>query len=327
MKRVMIIIALTLVIIIAVCGISYLTDKTTYTSWKLVINSTDKTKISWARFDWGGNTLSGKYYDKAYMQIPCKLEGLPNIFTFQFDLGADMTGVYENSFSSFYLFNQNLGNKIERLKSPIQFWNKNKVFRNYKISFGSYTATNEVGFIYRNYGEQFANPTLVDTFHLGTIGADLFKDKILIIDYPNKRFAICDTIPKEFGINLVDIEVDKSGGVVLPMKFHQQLYRIRFDNGSSLFPIITEVKNISKFSTLPDTDTIQISTWGKMHNVTGKIIKDSFELAGQTFSNVKVYANHSGLGIDKHTDGMTGNALFWNKTIIVDFKNKKFGVK
>ena len=44
-------------------------------------------------------------------------------------------------------------------------------------------------------------------------------------------------------------------------------------------------------------------------------------------SNVKVYANHSGLGIDNKTDGMTGNSLFWDKTIIIDFRNKKFGVK
>ncbi|MBI1692595.1 MAG: hypothetical protein FYV88_3180, partial [Bacteroidetes bacterium] len=26
-------------------------------------------------------------------------------------------------------------------------------------------------------------------------------------------------------------------------------------------------------------------------------------------------------------DATTGNILFWNKTIIIDFKNKKFGVQ
>ncbi|MBM4317940.1 MAG: hypothetical protein FJ116_10730 [Deltaproteobacteria bacterium] len=61
--------------------------------------------------------------------------------------------------------------------------------------------------------------------------------------------------------------------------------------------------------------------------MTSKIIKDTFELAGQKFHNVLVYANHSGLGIDNEVDGMAGNALFWDKTIIIDFKNKKFGVK
>ena len=220
-----------------------------------------------------------------------------------------------------------LKNEIERLKSPLQFWNKNIVFKNCKINFGNYTATNQVSFIYRNYGQKIANPNLTDTFHLGTIGADLFKDKILIIDYPNKQFAICDTFPKDFAINLIDIELDNNRRVILPMTIHNKSYRIMFDNGSSLFPIITEAKNISKFSTLDDVDTLQISSWGKKHNVTSKMINDTFILAGQTFSNVKVYANHSGLGIDNTTDGMTGNALFWDKTIIIDFKSKKFGVK
>jgi len=104
-------------------------------------------------------------------------------------------------------------------------------------------------------------------------------------------------------------------------------FKILFDNGSSLFPIITPDVNISKFSTANDIDTITCSSWGKKHNVTGKLIKDTFELAGQKFHHIKVYANHSGLGIDNKADGMAGNALFWNKTIIIDFRNKKFGVK
>jgi hypothetical protein len=61
--------------------------------------------------------------------------------------------------------------------------------------------------------------------------------------------------------------------------------------------------------------------------VTGKMITDTFELAGQNFCSVKIYVNNSGFGIDKQTDGMAGNALFWDKTVIIDFKNKKFGIK
>ncbi len=57
------------------------------------------------------------------------------------------------------------------------------------------------------------------------------------------------------------------------------------------------------------------------------MITDTFELAGQNFCSVKIYVNNSGFGIDKQTDGMAGNALFWDKTVIIDFKNKKFGIK
>ena len=327
MKKIMKLLSFTVLAIVTVCGTSYLADKTAYSNWKIINNSTDKTSISWAKFEWSNDTLNGKYFEKVSMNIPCKLEGLPNIFTFQFDLGAFFTGVYENSYSSFYILNKELKDKIKRLKSPIQFWDKNKIFQNFTINFGNYTATNNEGFIYKDYGEKIVTPNLNDTFHLGTIGTDLFKDKVLIIDYPNKQFAICDTMPKEFATNLIDIELDNNGRVILPMTIHNKSYRIMFDNGSSIFPIITEAKNISNFSSLPDSDTIQVSSWGQVHGVTGKLIKDTFELGGQKFSNVKVYANHSGLGIDKQTDGLTGNALFWNGTIVIDYKSKKFGVK
>ena len=312
---------------VCICGLSYLTDNSKPSKWEINKLSTDSAAIAWAKFEWTNDTFGGKYFERTSMNIPCKLEGLPNTFTFQFDLGAFSTGVYENPYSSFYILNKELESKIKRLKSPIQFWNKNKTFQNFQINFGNYTATNKEGFVYKDYGEKIVAPNLTDTFHLGTIGSDLFKDKVLIIDYPNRRFAICDTIPKEFAMNLIDIELDNNGRAILPMTIHNNSYRIMFDNGSSIFPIITEAKNIRNYSTLPDIDTIRISTWGQTHGVTGKMIKDSFELAGQKFSNVKVYANHTGLGIDKQTDGMTGNALFWNRTIVIDYRNKKFGVK
>lgn len=311
--------------IVTVCGTSFLTDKTSYTNWKIENNSQAKSNISWTKFEWTDGELAGKKFDKLSMNIPCKLNGLQNNFTFQFDLGADLTGVYENTFSSLYIQHPELENKIKKLKRSLQFWNKKKYFKNLSINFGSYIATNKTAYIYKDYGEKIQN--LKDTIHLGTVGADFFKDKILIIDYPNKQFAICESIPKDFENNLIDIELDSYGRVILPMKIHSKNYKIMFDNGSSIFPIITNAKNISNYSTSADIDTIQVSSWGHTHRVTGKLINDTFELAGKKFCNVKVYADYRKLGNENETDGITGNTLFWDKTIIIDFRNKKFGVK
>ena len=327
MKKIMKIFGLTIFAVVTVCGTSFLTDKTSYSNWRIENNSQDKSNISWTKFEWTNGELAGKKFDKLSMNIPCKLSGLSNNFTFQFDLGANLTGVYENTISSLYTQKSELEHKIKRLKSGLLFWNSNKYFEDLSIIFGNYIATNKAAYVYKNFGEKIEIQYLKGTIHLGTIGADFFKDKTLIIDYPNKQFAICENIPKNYQDNLIDIELDRNGRVILPMKIHSKNYRIMFDNGSSIFPLITNAKNISNYSTSADIDTIQISSWGQTHGVTGKLIKDTFELAGQKFSNIKVYANHSGLGIDNETDGMTGNALFWDKTIIIDFKNKKFGVK
>ncbi len=317
----------TILVILGLCAAFFLLDNTSYSNWDIENNSPNKTEISWTKFTWTNQTLSGKYYEKTAMLIPCKIEGIENNLTFQFDLGSGYTGIYENTYSSLYSVNPELKTKIKRLKGKTQFWNKNKYFENLKLQFGNYTATNKVAYVFKDYGSKIKDINIEDTIHLGTIGADIFRNKVLIIDYPNKQFAICEKTPENYKENLIDMELDKNGKVILPMKIHSKNYKIMFDNGSSLFPLITSAKNISNFSNSPDIDTIQISSWGKTHGVTGKIIKDTFQLAGQNYANVKVYANHSGLGIAKNTDGMVGNALFWDNTIIIDFKNKKFGIK
>ena len=328
MTKVLKFLAIVLCSIITVCGFSFLTDKTYYKKWSISKLKSDTAQISWAKFVWTNDTLSGKYYTRTSMQIPCKIEGLPYNFSFQFDLGA-YTGIYENTASSLNEKYPEWKNRPVRLRSPFQFWFNKKAFADLTLLFGNYRAKNKLSKFYENYGAKLesVNQFSKDTIHLGTIGADLFQEKILIIDYPNQQFAICENLPQNYKDNLIDIELDISGKVILPMKMKNKNYRITFDNGSSIFPLITMVKNISNFSTSADIDTIQISSWGQFHVVTGKLIKDTFELAGQKFSNVKVYANHSGLGIDPNTDGVTGNALFWNKTIVIDFKNKKFGVQ
>jgi hypothetical protein len=263
------------------------------------------------------------------MFIPCKIEGIKNDLTFQFDIGSSRTMLYENSLSSFYFQNKKLSEQVSNFNFPVNFSKSKKLFKDLTISFGEYTIFNESSFVSGNYGRTSSVEKVNkgDTIHIGTIGADLFKGKVLFIDYPNKKFAICEEVPEQFKKTLVDIELDKNGKPVLPLVMNSKKYRILFDNGSSLFPITASSKNRPKFSNNPILDSIEISSWGKKHIVDSRMITDTFELGGRKFSNVKVYENHSGLGIDRKTDGMAGNFLFWNNTIVIDFKNKKFGVQ
>ena len=329
MKRALKLFAILLVCIVAICGYSFLTDKTDYTKWVITKESNDSSEISWTKFIWSSDTISGKYYEKTSMQIPFKIEGLPYNFTFQFDLGAPLTGFYEYNLSSFYEINSDLKNRISRLRSPLQFWYNKKGFKDLTIEFGNYKIANRISYFYNDYGEKLNidKTSLNDTFHIGTIGADIFQNKVLIIDYPNQRFAICDTIPSIYQGYLSNMELTNAGMAILSYNSKGGNYKITFDNGSSLFPIITRTINRPKFSKNPIIDSLNISSWGEKHIVDSRLITDSFELAGKTYCNVKVYENHTDKGIDINTDGMAGNYLFWNNTIIIDYKNKKFGVK
>lgn len=318
---------LILVSVLTICVLSIYFNNKTPSGWIIENNSQKSDEISWAKFQWTNEILSDKYFEKTAMLIPCKIKGIENVVTFQFDLGCDVTGVYENTIKSLSHNYPSLDNRIKLIRGRVLFWKTKIVFQDLEIQFSNYLATNNESYLFKDLGKKLDMANQNDTIHLGTIGRDLFKDRILIIDYPKQQFAISKEMPKEYANNLIDIEIDNYGRIILPMKLNDKKYRILFDNGSSVFPIITAVKNISNFSTSNDIDTISISSWGKKHEVTGKLMKDTFELAGQKFHNIRVYANHSGLGIDNDTDGMTGNALFWDKTIIIDFKNKKMGVK
>lgn len=149
-----------------------------FTDWEVKNKNADKDGISWTTFKWIDREINGKYVEKAYMFIPCKVDGIPNDVTFQFDLGADLTCIYEKNYSSFYRQNPKLAENIKNVK----FRNK-KYFENINIHFGDYTATTKSSLVLADYGTFNEDFTPKDTIHLGSIGADMFKNKVLIIDY------------------------------------------------------------------------------------------------------------------------------------------------
>ena len=252
---------------IIACSSSFFVQRSDYATW--IITTNDST-LSWAPFEWTGDSINGEYFERVGMLVPCKVEGISNVCTFQLDTGADITGVYENTFMSLYHSFPLLATKIKRLKSPLQFWNRNKGLENFVLYFGNYTATNHFSRFYKNYGEPVSNLNPQDTIHIGTMGSDIFKDNILIIDYPNKRFAICNKLPTGYAPTLTSIDLDMFGRPVLPMNMNNKSYNVLFDTGSSIFPLITIKEKIDNFSTSPDVDTVQISSWGNLHEVTGR---------------------------------------------------------
>jgi hypothetical protein len=316
-----------IIIIIIVCGISFLGDRKSTSYWVIKVNKTDSAGIAWARFKWSNDSLGGKYYKRTAMIIPAEIIGIPFRFTFQFDLGAS-TEIYETTARSIFEQYPEL-NRIHRLKSILQFWNTKKSIKDLEINFGNITAINRNVLLETNYGESVDLTTITDSseVQIGTIGADLFQNKVLIIDYPNQRFAICNSLPNFYKDALIDIELDNSGRVILPMIFKNKKYKLLFDNGSSMFPLLVSDNKTAFFSTAKVTDTIKISSWGKMHNVIGRPFTDTFQLGAQFFSNIKIYSDFRKEYRTDAFDAITGNVLFWNKTIVIDFKNKKFGIK
>ncbi len=279
--------------------------------WTVTAAAENKTAIAWARFYWSNDSLGDRYYEKTAMHIPLRIEGLPYLFSFQFDLGCDLTTLYgENA-------------KSVKQKHPAADLEKPA------FTFGDLKANTPYCYIRESYGDPITldTPANITPVTLGTIGADMFQGKVLIIDYPNERFSVCDTIPPALITTMTDITLDKHGRALLPMQLNGKNFKVLFDNGSSIFQLITAASLIDRFSKEPGMDTIRISSWGKLHNVIGRPLKDSFVLAGRHLANTMIYADYRENDGKDEFDAITGNALFFDKVVVIDFKNKKFGVK
>src|SRR5437899_1930843 len=108
-KRLVILFFLTGLLTLTGCKETIHLNYKQYSNWE-VNNSANG--ISWTKFKWVNGNLGLKYYERIAIYVPCKIDGLQSTVTFQFDLGADLTGVYETTFSSFYATNPELKSKI-----------------------------------------------------------------------------------------------------------------------------------------------------------------------------------------------------------------------
>lgn len=159
MKRFLTITIIISVSIIVVCGTSYLTDSHKYNDWQIIGDS----EISWSKFTWEGDSIGDKYFEKASMNIPARIEGLPYNFTFQFDLGSNLTMIYEKNASAVFINHPEFRNRITRLESVLQFWNNRKSFKGLSITFGHLTAKTKDCVVLEDFGEQLTIDNSNDT--------------------------------------------------------------------------------------------------------------------------------------------------------------------
>lgn len=327
-KKILRYLLVAILLFVGIFGTAYLLDRNSKPpSWNISPAEEDSDHLAWSPFEWAADSLGNKLYNRSAMFIPARFGGLPYRFKFQFDLGA-YTVLYGKNLSAITQKHPELANNISRLKNPFLFWNHEQQYRNPVFRLGDIRAERTYCPVMKNYGEAIDLATATDSnaLSLGTIGADMFQHKVLIIDYPGRRFATGDRIPVSYQTKMVDIELDGQGRIILPMRFKNKPYRVLFDNGSSLFPLMALEKNAGLFASGPDVDTISTWSWGQLHNITGKQMTDSFELGGRKFAPARMYINHAGLGIARHTDAMAGNALFWDDVLVIDLVHKKFGV-
>lgn len=287
---------------------------------------------SWINFEWYGDSIGNRYYDKLAITIPLSIEGIPHKFKSQFDLGANRTMVYGNSIRPYLDKYSNISEKLDTLN--IQ---SSKVggFKNINFKLDTVLFENQELVHFEGYGEKLTKDSIETRTikHIGTIGADLFQNKYLIIDFPNERIAILDSLNANYikRTTFVDAKLDK-GRIKVPVTINGSVHYFMFDTGASLFPLSVTKEDIKLISSLDSAnDTLNISTWGEYYDVHGYKITSSIFIGDYKIEtqNLNVYDSkkefkqfYENAGIS----GLMGNTFFTDKEIIIDFKNKRFGI-
>lgn len=284
-------------------------------SCKTVSNFEKQTK--WSNFYFKADSVSGKYYEKLAMFVPVTFENDNIQYEMQFDLGADMSQFYEIPLRG-----------IKSVSSKIDTFNTNQYSLKTQLYLDNKKSQIFEFPILKNFGKK-------ESKLIGTIGANEFKNKILIIDYPNEKFVILDSTSIEYknSFNIVEY-IEKNGFINLKLKIENSYYNFLFDTGSSTTPLLTTMPLYEKFTgkNKIDIDTIRAPSWGI--NAVSPGAKNIYPVE---IESIKLKSNQRVYGTDTEhilqffkeaqIDGLISNPYFLNDIIMIDFKNKLFGIK
>jgi hypothetical protein len=263
--------------------------------------------------------VSNKDTDFAALLLPVTLEGIPETFYLQFDLGAHST-----------LFHRKALQSISE-KYPFFMSSDFDDSSPFRFRLGDVSVSiDELRLL--NYGQEMSwkdSPINI----IGTLGADILEYKVVVLDFKDHFVRFIDEFPK--GIpkeSIQDFEFNKRK-VMLSGLLNNKSTQFYYDSGSSAFELITDKqqwRNLARAGAAEST--YKANSWGKslkVHTIASNAIikfgeqeialEEITYIEGTSFiQNMLMY--FSGMG------GMIGNKLFMEKVLILDASNQKFAV-
>jgi hypothetical protein len=300
--------------------------------WFLYASCAGSKKIStpgleWTFFQWQSYSVGDKTFPKAAIFIPITiptLEGLPTAV--QFDLGSDATMLYENPFKL-------LGPQKDFFK---EYWNRNtdstyKFGRLKGYTFQMNGRAVKDPLLRVNYGTLLTRDSFRTQQKVGTLGSDFFRNKYLLIDYPGQRIAVADTLTPDVleNFSLIQARI-QNNRLEVPFVIDGITYWFLFDTGASIFPLQTDKPLWDSLRLQTPVDSFKVPSWGKMVNVYTAPMKYNVYMGGLQLPHDRIYyveapeisTYFKSIGLS----GLTGNAYFLSNTVLIDYKNKRFGV-
>lgn len=288
------------------------------TNW----NEIEIKDFSWQPFEWRNHVLGETYYDKAVIFVPIQLEQSDQEFWLQLDTGTQSV-FYETSIDS-------LGIAVKTIV-------KNDTYDlvSFNGNIAGYDTKNAIFATMKNYGQTVTAED--EDVLIGSLGMDFFKDKILVLDFPNNRLAIVNSasqLPAEIEekVTFSKSEMVRHLFVVNTMVGETPL-KMAYDTGSSLFPLNVNLDIWQQITGRAgdeiDNTYIEATAWGNSITVIGAPTQEETIVSGIELGNPMVYYVEdkpdyfNGWGVD----GLMGNAPFFEDYIVIlDGIEQRFGL-
>lgn len=275
-------------------------------------------------FEWQGDSLGTNWEPYAALLLPVKLPGCPRLFYMQLDTGSPYSMFYREKMLDIA--------KTSRRAIPIT--DSSQTLENYTFQVGTMPVTAKSIAVKPFNDPKAKSGALNQMVIIGTIGADFIENRVILIDYPQKRFTHGAELPSSLRSDQIMSEFSFAGrSVLLPATLNGAESMLFFDTGSSAFELLTDKQNFDRMAT-PGLVPVQyrVSSWDKVLTAHSGPTIDSLTIASMRIPvrQVTYIEGASAAQIDQMRKlgigGLTGNKLFLRHKLLLDTRNGKFAV-
>lgn len=274
-------------------------------------------------FIWQGDSVSSSWEPHAALLIPVKIKGCKKQFYMQFDSGSPSTIFYKSQWQQ---INDRFPNTLTLKDTATSLSDVDFLVGKMQVYASSIKLIS-----YQSKAIDWKNKNGMEI--IGTIGTDFIENRVIAINYPAKTFFTGANTPKKWMNTQMSDFMFPNRSVLLPVMIKGKNKILYFDSGSSAYEFLTD-KKTTELLAIPGATAIQKNTrsWDRTLTSFSIPTADSIQIGTQKLPiNYATYIEGTSQSqIDQMMkmgmSGMTGNKLFIHSTLLLDTKNKKFGV-
>lgn len=287
---------------------------------------------AWIPFRWGGDSIGGRWEEHSALYVPVGIEGVRDTYYLQLDTGAGWPRWYEVPLRQLLPQLRRLGGDT----APDELLLDGRI--------GSVSFARDTFLIEKRVGDSLSSANAPRAIRvIGTLGLRFFRDRVLVLDFPNHRLAIVErgeSMPEELPSSITYLPVHyEHGYVFVPLRIAgRQVNDFFFDTGASSFALVTTPGTWRLFTgrTGREADNVRISvsSWGRQVEDIGAPVAGTVEVGPMRVVRPLVFHQREDASAPDFFSrnpsvggGLIGNAMFADSSIVViDLPHRRFGI-